>query len=234
MPINQPANQIKLTNVSIVRLRKAGKRFEIACYKNKVLDWRNGTETDLDEVVQIENVFTNVSKGAVVPQDDLKKAFGSTNIQEIVKEILKKGELQVGEKERNHELSSTWKEIVTMVCEKCVDPSSQRPYTHGMIDKAMSDIHYSIKTGKSTKSQALDVIKQLQASDTIPIERARMKIRLTMANKDGKRLKEKIVALVDNVEDEDWADEWELVSTPRSSLILSFLLILQCDIGRRH
>ena len=153
MPINQPANQIKLTNVSIVRLRKAGKRFEIACYKNKVLDWRSGAETDLDEVVQIENVFTNVSKGALVPQDDLKKAFGTVNVQDVVKEILQKGELQVGEKERNHELSSTWKEIVTLVCEKCVDPSSQRPYTFGMIDKAMSDIHYSIKTGKSTKSQ---------------------------------------------------------------------------------
>jgi ribosome maturation protein SDO1 len=60
------------------------------------------------------------------------------------------------------------------------------------------------------------VIKQLQASDTIPIERARMRIRLTMANKDGKRLKEKIVALVDKVEDEDWADEWEVVSFQKS------------------
>lgn len=36
MPVFQPSNQIKLTNVSIVRLKKAGKRFEIACYKNKV------------------------------------------------------------------------------------------------------------------------------------------------------------------------------------------------------
>ena len=153
MPINQPANQIKLTNVSIVRLRKGGKRFEVACYKNKVLDWRNGTETNLDEVVQIENVFTNVSKGAAVPQEDLKKAFGTTDIETIIKEILKKGELQVGEKERNQELGSTWREIVTQVVEKCVDPTSQRPYTYGMIDKAMQDIHYSIKTGKSTKSQ---------------------------------------------------------------------------------
>ncbi|UZJ54311.1 hypothetical protein CBS101457_003631 [Exobasidium rhododendri] len=212
MPINQPANQIKLTNVSIVRLRKAGKRFEIACYKNKVMDWRSGTETELDEVIQIENIFSNVSKGALVPQEDLKKAFGSTNVDEIIKEILKKGELQVGEKERNHELSTTWKEIVTLVCEKCVDPGSQRPYPSGMIDKAMSDIHYSIKTGKSTKSQALDVIRQLQASDTIPIERAKMRIRLTMANKEGKRLKEKIIPLADTVEDEDWTDEWELVA----------------------
>lgn len=35
-----PINQVKLTNVSIVRLKKGGKRFELACYKNKVLEFR--------------------------------------------------------------------------------------------------------------------------------------------------------------------------------------------------
>jgi ribosome maturation protein SDO1 len=51
-----------LTNVAVVRLKKAGKRFEIACYKNKALNWRNGVETDIDEVLQTDRVFTNVSK----------------------------------------------------------------------------------------------------------------------------------------------------------------------------
>lgn len=36
-----PVNQVKLTNVSIVRLKKGGKRFELACYPNKVIEWRN-------------------------------------------------------------------------------------------------------------------------------------------------------------------------------------------------
>ena len=34
--INTPTNQKLLTNVAVVRMKKAGKRFEIACYKNKV------------------------------------------------------------------------------------------------------------------------------------------------------------------------------------------------------
>ncbi len=36
-----PTNQVRLTNVAIVRMKRAGKRFEIACYKNKVMSWRN-------------------------------------------------------------------------------------------------------------------------------------------------------------------------------------------------
>ncbi len=37
-----PANQKRLTNVAIVRFKRAGHRFELACYKNKVMGWRAG------------------------------------------------------------------------------------------------------------------------------------------------------------------------------------------------
>ena len=63
MVINQPMSQIRLTNVSLVRLKKGKKRFEVACYQNKVQDYRSGVEKDLDEVLQIPRVFFNVSKG---------------------------------------------------------------------------------------------------------------------------------------------------------------------------
>ncbi len=39
--------KVRLTNVAVVRLSRCGKRFEVACYKNKILNWRNGLETDL-------------------------------------------------------------------------------------------------------------------------------------------------------------------------------------------
>ena len=38
-----PVNQVRLTNVATVRYKKGGKRFELACYPNKVVGWRNKT-----------------------------------------------------------------------------------------------------------------------------------------------------------------------------------------------
>ena len=75
--INTPTNQKLLTNVAVVRSKKAGKRFEIACYKNKVLSWRQGVEKDLDEVLQSHTVFLNVSKGQVskILSEDLLLKF---------------------------------------------------------------------------------------------------------------------------------------------------------------
>lgn len=63
----------------------------------------------------------------------------------------------------------------------------------------------------SPRLQAIDLIKQLQAGSTLPIMRAQMRVRITMPSKDGKRIKTQVLALVDKVEDDEWADEWELV-----------------------
>ncbi|RMZ88759.1 hypothetical protein DV736_g4013, partial [Chaetothyriales sp. CBS 134916] len=73
--IQQPANQIKLTNVSLVRYKKGKKRFELACYKNKLLEYRSGTETDLDNVLQVPTIFLNASKGETAPNAELAKAW---------------------------------------------------------------------------------------------------------------------------------------------------------------
>jgi ribosome maturation protein SDO1 len=73
--INQPSNRISLTNISLVRLKKGKKRFELACYKNKLLEYRSGTETDLDNVLQVPTIFLNVSKGETAPNAELSKAW---------------------------------------------------------------------------------------------------------------------------------------------------------------
>ncbi|GAA5973454.1 hypothetical protein JCM11641_006469 [Rhodosporidiobolus odoratus] len=222
----QPGTQIKLTNVSIVRLKKGGKRFEIACYKNTVKAWRSGAQTDLSEVIQIDNVFTNVSKGAVAPAGDLEKAFGTTSRPDIITQILKKGELQVGEKERAVELEELKREICTEVAGRCVDPNTQRPHTVGMIEKAMNEVGYNINGSKAAKAQALDLIKLLQSKSTLPIARAQMRVRITMPSKEGKKLKDKVIALVGKVEDDEWSEEWELVALidPGSFRLLDELL----------
>uniref|UniRef100_A0A2M4AQ01 Ribosome maturation protein SBDS n=1 Tax=Anopheles triannulatus TaxID=58253 RepID=A0A2M4AQ01_9DIPT len=213
-----PTNQIRLTNVAVVRMKKNGKRFEIACYKNKVLSWRAGAEKDLDEVLQTVAVFHNVSKGEVAKKEELAKAFGKDDVTEICKEILAKGELQVSEKERQDQLESMFKEIATTVADKCVNPETKRPYPVSIIEKSMKDIHYSIKPHRNAKQQALDVIRLLK--DTIPVERAKMRLKLTLPGKEARKLKDRILKLSSTVtENEEWQGE---------------LLVLTCLVDPGH
>ena len=186
----------------------------------------------------------NVSKGEVAKSNDLQKAFGKSNVEEIVREvkeptfhnlrkghslnifpnpqILKKGEVQIGEKEREHDLTSLRKEIATLVAEKCVDPATQRPHPVGIIEKAMNEAGYSVKQTKNAKSQVSECIKLLQTESKLPIQRARMRIKVSIPVAKMESLKEQILEGAEKVEVEQTGqDDWEVVrdSGFHSSLI---------------
>lgn len=133
---------------------------------------------------------------------------------EIVKEILIKGELQVGEKERGAKLEQLHAEVISIVASKCVDPGSKRVYTSSMIDKALAELAttqdgnwHGVKENKSAKAQALEAIKALVACQIIPIARARMRLRIT----GNKRCKEKVAEHVEQTEEEEFlgSGDWE-------------------------
>eukprot|EP01035_Chromulina_nebulosa_P021026 gene21026-27249_t len=144
-----PSAQLKLTNVAYVRLQKKGKRFEIACYRNK---------------------------GMLANAKDLTDAFGTTDKALVCKEILDKGELQVSEKERGALFESMMRDVATIVADKSINPENNRPYTVTMIQNAMKQIHYAVSINKSAKSQALDAIRKLK--EVMPIARASMLLRV--------------------------------------------------------
>ena len=48
-------------------------------------------ETDLDNVLQVHSVFVNVSKGQLAAQEDVEKSFRTTDTNQVILEILKKG-----------------------------------------------------------------------------------------------------------------------------------------------
>lgn len=136
--INQPSNRINLTNVSLVRYRKRKSRFELACYKNKLLEFRSGTETNLDHVLQVPTIFLNVSKGAAAPRAELERCFGTGfDTAAVIREILEKGELQVGAGERREERERLEREVLDLVGGRLVDPGTKRVYTTGLIRKAL-------------------------------------------------------------------------------------------------
>ena len=188
MRIGTPVNQVRLTNVAYVRLNKNGKRFEIAAYRNKVLSYRNKVETDLSQVLQIDTVFTNVTKGLLANSKDLIEAFGTSDQILVCKEILDKGELQVSEQERVALLDSTFRDVASIVADKAINPENNRPYTVSMIQNAMRQIHYSVNVSKSSKSQALDVIRKLKA--IMPIARASMLLRVVCPSKYFESMKD--------------------------------------------
>ncbi|KAL7539803.1 hypothetical protein ACHAXR_009623 [Thalassiosira sp. AJA248-18] len=179
-----PSNQVRLTNVAVVRLSRGGHRFEVACYRNKIVNYRQGTETDLSEVLQTERVFTNVSKGQFANSKILLKCFDTADEVEVCRYILDKGDVQVSDQERSAQLESTIREVASMVSEKCVDRVSRRPFTMAQIRNAMKAAGFMVHPTRNVKQQFLDCVKLLQKKEVLNIERAKMQLALVLLSND--------------------------------------------------
>ncbi|VVC36393.1 Ribosome maturation protein Sdo1/SBDS,Ribosome maturation protein SBDS, N-terminal,Ribosome maturation [Cinara cedri] len=196
-----PTNQIRLTNVAVVRMKINGKRFEIACYRNKVISWRNGIEKDIDKVLQTHSVFTNVSEGQVAKKEDLQKVFNTDNLTDICKHILVKGELQISDEVRSAQLYAPLKDIATIVAGQCVNPETRRPYSITVIEKAMKDVHYSVKPNMNDQQQALEAIRLIRA--VLPLERA-MKLKIQYSNIRFDQLWDKVLIFGSTIYSIQW------------------------------
>ena len=186
--IPQPLGQKRLTNVAVVRIKKGGKRFEIACYKNKVVNFRNGVEKDVDEVLQTDSVFLSVSKGILANEKDLQKCFNTTDVQKVCAYILSKGQLQVSDKERRLAYDSAFLEVATLVSARCLNPQTHRPYPVSTVEQAMRErLHFAVNPDDSVKKQALKVMRDLK--EVLPIERAKMKVSIQFDDSMRKRTK---------------------------------------------
>jgi ribosome maturation protein SDO1 len=117
-------------------------------------------------------------QGQAAKDEDVEKVIGLPNNEEACKEILRKGELQVSEKERKASIDSTFKDVVSTVVSKCVNPQTDRPFPSGVIEKALKDIHFNVNPKRSAKQQALDVIPKLK--ERFHIERAQMQLVLKL------------------------------------------------------
>ena len=62
------------------------------------------SEKDLDEVLQTDNVFTNVSKGQLARQQELSFVFDDMSHEQVLKEVRSKGALLHSTAHMHHHL----------------------------------------------------------------------------------------------------------------------------------
>eukprot|EP01062_Namystynia_karyoxenos_P069661 TRINITY_DN65127_c0_g1_i1.p2 TRINITY_DN65127_c0_g1~~TRINITY_DN65127_c0_g1_i1.p2 ORF type:complete len:483 (+),score=218.84 TRINITY_DN65127_c0_g1_i1:90-1538(+) len=131
--------------VVYIRLKRAGKRFEVAAYKDKLPDKRTeDTLRDIDfaTALQVERCFTNAAKGTPAKKEEIDKALkdkegkyleglpefpkGFDDEKKLIFLVLCKGDLQVDDasrKEAVHQDVDTLKDLARLIAEKVYKPA---------------------------------------------------------------------------------------------------------------
>lgn len=202
-----------MTNVT-ARINKSGKHFEVLVNLDDAMKFRRGESSFIS--AETEDIFRDLKKGEKAPASDLLAAFGTEDVSEIVKKIVKDGEVQTTQDFRDEEHEKKIKQAVDFLARNAVDPQTKNPITPERIKSALEQAHVNIKNSP-IESQIKDILDEL--SKIIPIKIETKKVKVTVpAMHTGK-----VYGVVSQYkESENWKDDGSLevvVSVPAGAII---------------
>ena len=163
---------------TVARLTKDNEHFEVLVKSQKALDYRNGKIAGITEVLAAETIFSDANKGTRVSEEQLRKAFGTTDALKIADAILKKGTLQLTTEQRRKMVEDKRKQIIDFISRQAVDPKTNLPHPPLRIENAMEQIHYPIDPYKPVEEQAKDIVKLLRPILPLKIEQISVGVRI--------------------------------------------------------
>jgi ribosome maturation protein SDO1 len=166
---------------TIARLTKDNEHFEVLVKPPKALDYRNGKIASITEVLAAETIFSDANKGTRVSEEQLRKAFGTTDTLKIADTILKKGTLQLTTDQRRKMIEDKRKQVIDFIARQAVDPKTNLPHPPMRIENAMEQIRYPIDPYKPIEEQAREIIKLLRPILPLKVEQLQIGVTIPSA-----------------------------------------------------
>lgn len=160
------------------RITISGEHFEILVKPHAALDYKLGKQLGVSQVLVIDAIFTDASKGMRASEEKLIKAFKTTDPVQIAEIIMKRGELQLTAEQRRQLMENKWKQIVAFICRHCIDPRTGLPHPPIRVEQALSQIRFTADPFKDAEEQARDVIQALRPILPLKIEQIRIAVKI--------------------------------------------------------
>lgn len=201
---------ISLEKAVVARLRISNQKFEILVDPYKALEFRRGKEIDLNDILAVPEIFRDARTTERVSAEELQKTFGTTDIFEIAKRILRKGEIQLTTEQRREMVKMKKQQIATIISKRGVNPQTNTPHPPQRILKAMEDLGVNVDPFLDAELQVDKVLKEIRK--LLPISFQKVLLRLKIPPEyAGKAYS--VLRRGGNVINEKWLDDGSLEVT---------------------
>jgi ribosome maturation protein SDO1 len=169
---------VSLDDAVIARLKKGEEHFEILVDPYAAADLIDGKEIDIIQNLAIDAVFEDSKKGKHASEESLKKSFETTDITEIARQIIIKGDIQLTTEQRHKMQRNKKNRIVETISRNAMDPKTKAPHPRQRIELAMDELGIHVDPFKPVSEQVKTIIEQLRPIIPISMEHIRISIKI--------------------------------------------------------
>ena len=171
---------VTLDNAVIARLKKGGKQYEVYVDPDGAFSFKRGDEIDIEQILAVEDVFENASRGDRPAEQDIENTFETQDVFEIAKHIILHGEIHLTTEQRKAILEEKKRKIITFIAANAINPQTRTPHPPNRIEHAMEEAGVHIDPMKSVDEQVTTVMKAIRPIIPIRFEEVNVAVRIDM------------------------------------------------------
>ncbi len=153
---------VKVDDAVVARLVSHGSNFELLVDPYLTPKVRRGEHVALEDLLAVRGVFKDAKKGDRASEDRIKEVFGTEDLEQIAKRIIKDGEIQLTTDQRRALVEEKRKGIVSFISRNAVDPRTGIPHPPLRVEKAMTEARIRVDPFDSVENQVKEIVKDLR------------------------------------------------------------------------
>ncbi|MEW5997012.1 MAG: ribosome assembly factor SBDS [Candidatus Micrarchaeota archaeon] len=173
---------VSLDKAIIASYDREGRHFELFLDPDNAYLYLEGSKKDLKNILVVEEVFEDAKKGERHKAEAIKKAFGTTDIYEILKIMLEKGEVQLTTEQKRRKLEETRKKILGIICAEAIDARTKAPIPMQRLENALEQVRVHIEPFRDPREQVPGIVKLLLPVIPIKFEKISVAVKVPPAH----------------------------------------------------
>lgn len=165
-----------MADYTVMRYAHESLKFEILVKPDPALDYRTGKKVPVSTVLVSDEIYADSGKGTRASEENLQRAFGTTDTAAAITIILEKGQLNLTTEQRRRMTEAKRLQIVERISKTYVDPRTHLPHPPLRIQQAIRDARVTVDPQKSAEDQIPGVVERLRTIIPLKTEGATLQV----------------------------------------------------------
>lgn len=169
---------VALDESIIARLKTHGKTFEVFVEPDGALAFKRGDDVKLENILAVEDVFSDAKNGDRPAEQDVLNAFGTTDVLKIAEKIIREGELHLTTEQKKKRLDEKKRRVINIIAQNAINPQTKAPHPPARIEAAMDEAGVHIDPMKDVDELVNITMKAIRPIIPIRFEEVKIAIKL--------------------------------------------------------